>query len=635
METDNKVIDGRYKIIEQIGKGGMSVVYKAININFNKVWAIKEVNLNSNTPIDFLAEPNILKDLDHPALPRIVDIIYEKDKLFIVLDYIDGTSLNTFLEQSITIAEERLLSWAKDLCNVLNYLHNQENPIIFRDMKPGNIMLTREGKIKLIDFGIARQYKEESTVDTVVIGTRGYAAPEQYGNKQTDARTDIYSLGVTLYHLATGKGPNDPPYELRPIREINHKLSEGLEHIINKCTKQDPNQRYQKVEELLEDLNNVEKLSVEYKMKERRKKGKYFITSLIIFTSIFATGGYKVVSAENSDYLSAIEKAQLYSNEDDQETAIKLLNEEITNMPNRNEAYLKIGDIYINNEEYSKAITYLKIEAASKNKNLLEDDEYYYLLGLACFNKADYKGAIENFDKIVLNDFEGLEYYRALSKAFSNPSNLSADDEIVKYIEELKSYIDKLDDDNRKSKGYLTLSDIYRYNPKIFDNADDMQIQLLEDAKSKSGEQGNVAIYDRLGQAYYLKSLTIMNDEEKCNSYLNLALENYSIVLKLGYSSSSTYKNIGAIYKSLKNYDMAKNYFELLVNNYPNDFKGYIELAKLYYGIEGSKEPQLRDYSKFIENYKLAEKNNNVESNFELEKIRVLYNEIINSQKGN
>ena len=635
METDNKVIDGRYKIIEQIGKGGMSVVYKAININFNKVWAIKEVNLNSNTPIDFLAEPNILKDLDHPALPRIVDIIYEKDKLFIVLDYIDGTSLNTFLEQSITIAEERLLSWAKDLCNVLNYLHNQENSIIFRDMKPGNIMLTREGKIKLIDFGIARQYKEESTVDTVVIGTRGYAAPEQYGNKQTDARTDIYSLGVTLYHLATGKGPNDPPYELRPIREINHKLSEGLEHIINKCTKQDPNQRYQKVEELLEDLNNVEKLSVEYKMKERRKKGKYFIISLIIFTSIFATGGYKVVSAENSDYLSAIEKAQLYSNEDDQETAIKLLNEEITNMPNRNEAYLKIGDIYINNAEYSKAITYLKIEAASKNKNLLEDDEYFYLLGLACFNKADYKGAIENFDKIVLNDFEGLEYYRALSKAFSNPSNLSADDEIVKYIEELKSYIDKLDDDNRKSKGYLTLSDIYRYNPKIFDNADDMQIQLLEDAKSKSGEQGNVAIYDRLGQAYYLKSLTIMNDEEKCNSYLNLALENYSIVLKLGYSSSSTYKNIGAIYKSLKNYDMAKNYFELLVNNYPNDFKGYIELAKLYYGIEGSKEPQLRDYSKFIENYKLAEKNNNVESNFELEKIRVLYNEIINSQKGN
>ena len=103
-------------------------------------------------------------------------------------------------------------------------------------MKPDNIMLTPEGKIKLIDFGIAREYKTENTTDTTNLGTKSYAAPEQLSGKQTDARTDIYSLGVTLYHLVTGKSLNEPPFEMRPIRDWDSTLPEGLEHIILKCT---------------------------------------------------------------------------------------------------------------------------------------------------------------------------------------------------------------------------------------------------------------------------------------------------------------------------------------------------------------------------------------------------------------
>jgi serine/threonine-protein kinase len=628
MESSNDIIDGRYKIIETIGKGGMSVVYKAINIKLNNVWTIKEVTLDPKAGIDFLAEPNILKHLDHTALPRIVDIISEKNKLYIVMDYIDGTSLNVLLEQSMTIPEEKIVTWAKELCEVLRYLHSQPNPIIYRDMKPGNIMLTKEGKIKLIDFGIARQYKENSTADTVIIGTRGYAAPEQYGNHQTDVRTDIYSLGITLYHLVTGKGPNDPPYELVPVRDINDKLSQGIEYIIAKCTQQDPKQRYQKVDELIYDLENIDSLSEEYILKQRRKIGKMFIISSIFF-AIVAVGGFvKVVSTENDQYISAIDKANLYIEQADTNKAIEILKEEIENSPSKNDAYLELADIYITNSEYSKAITFLSIEAPESNKGILQEDKYYYLLGMACFSKADYKSAYENFEKIKEEDFQGLQYYSAISEVFSNPSSIEKNDKVVEYIKDLQSYLDKLDDQLEKSKGYLILSDIYRYNPKVFDNSDDMQIKLLEDAKSKSNEQGNISIYDRLGQAYYSKALSNGDNEEQYNKYLNLALENYNAVMKLGYSSSSTYRNIGVINKSLNNYEKAENSFNLLVKNYPNDFKGYIELAKLYYEFESKKSLEERDYSKFISNYELAEKNNTVESNFELEKIRVLYNEI-------
>lgn len=628
MESNNDIIDGRYKIIETLGKGGMSVVYKAININLNNVWTIKEVTLDLTAGIDFLAEPNILKNLDHTSLPRIVDIISEKNKLYIVMDFIDGTSLNILLEQSMTIPEEKIVIWAKELCEVLRYLHNQPNPIIYRDMKPGNIMLTKEGKIKLIDFGIARQYKENSTEDTVNIGTRGYAAPEQYGNHQTDERTDIYSLGVTLYHLVTGKGPNEPPYGLGSVRNINDKLSEGIEYIIAKCIQQDPMQRYQKVDELIYDLENIDSLSAEYRIKERRRKGKMFIISSIVFAIITIIGSIKVIGTENDQYINAINKASQYSQQADAKKAIEILKEEIESSPSKNEAYLELADIYITTSEYSTAITFLSIEAPEKNKGLLKEDKYYYLLGMACFSKADYKSAYENFEKIKEENFQGLQYYSSISKVFSNPSSIEKDDEVVKYIEDLKSYLDKLDDQLEKSKGYLILSDIYRYNPKISENSDNMQIKLLEDAKSKSNEEGNVSIYDRLGQAYYSKAISNNTNEELYHKYLISALNNYNAVMKLGYNSSSTYRSIGVINKSLNNYDKAEISFNLLVKNYPNDFKGYIELAKLYYEIESKKTPAERDYSKFISNYELAEKNNTVESNFELEKFRVLYNEI-------
>ncbi|HQD29622.1 serine/threonine-protein kinase [Acetivibrio saccincola] len=252
---NNELFDGKYRIIDILGKGGMSTVYLAENVRLGTLWAIKEISKEQNSKIDIYVEPNILKKLNHPALPRIFDIIENDEYFYIIMDYIDGYNLNEELNRCGKFPEDTVIDWAIQICDVLIYLHSfKPNPIIYRDMKPSNIMLTKDGKIKLIDFGIAREYKLSAITDTVYIGTRGYAAPEQYGSGQTNERTDIYSLGVTLYHFLTGIGPNDPPYQIKPIRCFDQSFSKELERVIDKCTRQNPHERYQSANELLEAL---------------------------------------------------------------------------------------------------------------------------------------------------------------------------------------------------------------------------------------------------------------------------------------------------------------------------------------------------------------------------------------------
>lgn len=220
------LIDGKYKILNEVGHGGMSVVYLAMNERANKQWAIKEVRKDGVKDFEvvkqsLVAETNMLKKLSHPSLPDIVDVIDEDDRFLIVMDYIEGNSLKTALQEYGAQSQKNVIKWAKQLCDVLGYLHSQNPPIIYRDMKPANIMLKPDGNVVLIDFGTAREYKENNIEDTTCLGTMGYAAPEQFGGMgQTDARTDIYCLGATMYHLVTGMNPCEPPYEIRPIREL-------------------------------------------------------------------------------------------------------------------------------------------------------------------------------------------------------------------------------------------------------------------------------------------------------------------------------------------------------------------------------------------------------------------------------
>lgn len=317
------LLDGKYRILHEVGRGGMSIVYMAINEKANKTWAVKEVRKDG--VLDFeavrqglIVETEMLKRLRHPYLPSIIDVIEDENTLIIVMDYIEGVPLSKVLSEYGAQPQEHVIEWGKQLCDVLAYLHSQDPPIIYRDMKPSNIMLKPDGDLALIDFGTAREFKEKKMEDTTCLGTIGYAAPEQFGGMgQTDARTDIYCLGATLYHLVTGLNPGSPPYEMKPIRTVNPRLSSGLERILLKCTQRNPEDRYQQCFDLRYALEHYDKIDDDYRKKQKRRLRVF---SLALLTSIaLLVGGVwmgraslKLASNYYEEKLAEAEKATDY-----------------------------------------------------------------------------------------------------------------------------------------------------------------------------------------------------------------------------------------------------------------------------------------------------------------------------------
>lgn len=436
MAAIGSVIDGKYEVLKQIGKGGMSKVYLAMDKRLNKQWAIKELRRkerdkeNEVVVQGLIAEANLMKKLDHPSLPRIVDIIETNQTIYIVMDYIEGETLHTILKKSGPQDQEMVIEWAKQLCSVLHYLHTRDPAIIYRDMKPGNVMVTPNGNIKLIDFGIAREYKEQQIQDTVSLGTKGYAAPEQFGGKgQTDGRTDIYCLGVTLYHLLTGKNPCEPPYQLYPIRHWNPSLSAGLEKIIMKCTQLDPKDRYQNCGELMYALENYEKVDDAYVRRLKRKMICFGTSAFLALCSclIGVTGQLLKVNAENKSYDYLLEEAKSCV---DQKQASQYYENAIDLKPEELQGYYGLIDLY--KEDASFSVEEQEVLARKLNENLavLKGQKeypnlafqvgklywYYYDYGLKNAGEdnqmARMKYSIKWFEDVISLADKEAEYYQ-------------------------------------------------------------------------------------------------------------------------------------------------------------------------------------------------------------------------------
>lgn len=338
------LIDGKYKILSEIGHGGMSTVYLAINEKANKPWAVKEVRKSVRKDFDILrqsliVETDLLKRLNHPNLPSIVDVIDSEENFLIVMDYIEGITLDRMLQEHGEASQRDVVYWAMQLCDVLEYLHSRPNPIIYRDMKPSNIMLKSDGDVVLIDFGTAREYKEKNVADTTCLGTQGYAAPEQFGGMgQTDARTDIYCLGATMYHLLTGHNPSQPPYEMYPITHWKPELSSGLEKIVQKCTNKNPQHRYQSASELKYDLENYRDLETQTQKLYKNRMAKFIVSLILTIVCVVSSVVVNSIAKDkqNSEYEVVIEKAQYTT---DSREAQKMYVEAIKINPEQKEAY--------------------------------------------------------------------------------------------------------------------------------------------------------------------------------------------------------------------------------------------------------------------------------------------------------
>lgn len=234
----------RYLIVGLAGRGGMSAVYKGINTQQgNRSVAIKEMSQGhlgeverQEAVVRFQQEYRMLSMLKHPNLPQIVDWFEEGDRFYFVMDFIEGKTLYEILKhnhgQPLPIAQ--VTQYAMQLCDVLAYLHMQQPPIIFRDLKPTNVMIRQDGRLLLIDFGIARIFKEGQAQDTVLLGSPGYAPPEQHGTAQTSPRSDIYALGATLHFALTGIDPFHATqrFMFAPVRQFNSLVPTELDALV-------------------------------------------------------------------------------------------------------------------------------------------------------------------------------------------------------------------------------------------------------------------------------------------------------------------------------------------------------------------------------------------------------------------
>lgn len=393
------VVDGKYKILSKIGQGGMSTVYLALNERANKSWAVKEVRKDGVSDFEVIkqsqiVETNLLKKLNHPNLPSIIDVIDKEDCFLIVMDYIEGNPLSDALKAKKRLDCDDVIEWAKQLCDVLEYLHTRKPAIIYRDMKPGNVMLRPDGSVMLIDFGIAREFKEQNVEDTTCLGTRGYAAPEQFGGRgQTDARTDIYCLGATIYHLVTGHNPSDPPYEMYPIRHWDPSFSSGLEKIIQKCTQRNPEDRYQSCAELLYALEHYEEEEEGYKKVQNVKWYTFFTTvALTIIMFICTIGSYFGMTTMASDkYQEHLDNASMAIADEDKYEYYK---EAIKLDPSNEEAYMEVIETMQKDGVFDATESEKIRELVPSNIGELEQNEEGYVkiayeLGMMYFYYSD------------------------------------------------------------------------------------------------------------------------------------------------------------------------------------------------------------------------------------------------------
>jgi serine/threonine-protein kinase len=249
------ILRGRYKIRRIIGQGGMGSVYLADDLRLEgRHCAIKEVrhdpNLSENllrqSRDQFLREATILARLDHPSLPKVSDFFTGDESDFLVMDFVPGEDLRNILLKSKRngdfLQERLVLSWARQLADALIYLHSQDPPILHRDIKPGNMKITPNGQLKLVDFGLVKLMAPEEMTITILQGrgTAVYTPLEQYGgdNGHTDVRSDIYAFGATLYHLMTGEPPKEArdrflnPGDLVPIQNINQEISSRTQRAV-------------------------------------------------------------------------------------------------------------------------------------------------------------------------------------------------------------------------------------------------------------------------------------------------------------------------------------------------------------------------------------------------------------------
>ncbi len=600
-----EIIGEKYKIVKRIGQGGMSMVYLVWDIRLNKQWAMKEIRKEGISDAVFykssFMEADVIKSCDHPMLPRIVDIVYEENVTFIVMDYIDGVALNVLLQKEGPQDCMIVVEWMKNICEALIYLHGLTPPIIYLDLKPANIILKSDGSIKLIDFGISSRMEEKREHIRYSMGTIGYASPEQMGERQDnerryiDERSDIYSFGATMYTLITGKVPGAGGLC------VDERVPEGIKRIIEKCMQFRREDRYQSFEEVLFNLSNYEKLAGEYRVACLKKI--VVTVSLVLMSALCAMSsfiGYKgIKKSKEKTYEKMMTVAYEYVIEGDYEKALDTYTQVICDLDgNRNSAYFELLNLYTDyidapEEGISKVSYYLEKE----HDEGIERAKILMKLGLVCMeSERDYTKSIYYFELAYKEGYHEAEQYLNIAKVLGE---LNVDYGILtKNLEEFYKNSVKLTDVENKLDNYVLICEVLmKYGNDIEEGAEkliecaDKGLGLLSENKEEivdaayylSFYQGMLSgcemkgdkyinLDKELGNGYYTRAL------ECCDSLLEMVADGDTVVM--GAAKAYEYRKAKLLGKAellgkLSMYDEACAIYEFAENEYGKDAKEF------------------------------------------------------------
>lgn len=692
-------LDNTYTILEEIGHGGGGIVYKAYHERLKTLVVVKKVRDKVKGILESRAEADILKDMKHTYLPRVYDFLEIDGEIYTVMDYIPGENLKALLDREHVLPQKQVLKWAIQLAEALEYLHSRVPPVIHSDIKPSNIMLTPEGNICLIDFNISLAFDQEMKTSTGT--SAGYSPPEQYRNKKryyssiddtvtlsrsrskrsepvnyevdmdetaamtgisdsrttetagtqavtqniveqligsgVDERSDIYSLGATLYHLVTGQKPSVDFNDIRPVNECGVEISEGFAHIIQKMIELYPDRRYQNGAQLLYALRNIYTLDSEYIGFRRKWKRKQRLAGLMYSAALLllAAGSVVSVQEDNRSYVQSVEQADNWISEGKYEDAGTLLEEAVQLRPQRIEAYKGWMLCLYESGKYEECILYgRKILNAPEykvhsDKEQKEQADICYILGNACFEQEDYENAVICFDEAVSYSSNQPQYYRdkalalarmgkteeaegtlekAKSIGLSRDSLNMAEGEILYAVGNYQDAMVRLSqaallarDDDIKKRAAIAYAKACRMQG---DSAAEEEISVLEKIRGSFGNTAPLNITECIADAYARKAALKqpMYEED-----YRKALQEFQLLFDAGYHTFQTLENIAVIYQQLGELDEADRIVSLMIEQYPENYAGYKRLAFLEADRQQTLPVEKRNYERTKEASEKAE----------------------------
>ena len=617
--NNGTLLNNTYRILYPIGMGGLGEIYLGYHENLQKYVVIKKVKDHCTGLLNNRIEVDILKGLHHTYLPQVYDFIQINDGIFTVMDYISGHDLKYYIDAGYRFEEAQLVLWMKQLCQVLDYLHSRKPAIIHCDIKPGNIMITEEGNICLIDFNISLD--GENNKELVGLSS-SFASPEQvrkaeyvtlYGSGDAvkmDERTDIYSVGAVFYYVMSGNRPNVRKGYTIPLKKMEHMYSDSLANIVDKAMEENPARRFRSAAKMLDALEHQEKWQSRYlKLWKTGILLDMIAGCLTLVLMCFIILGYRGMQNEKffASYDTYMEQVNAWVEETDRNSSsestegnaeakqiaaegIRLLNENtykkvLEKYPAQRAAILySIGQAYFYMDDYEQVCDYLE-EAVELEQS---SPEMYRDLAIAQANLGNIRRAKKNLEKSIetgLNQNEGILLMAEISLA---------EEDYESVWEYALQVMESSNTNVAERASYYILE-----SGKVLEKTTEC-IELLERLENQSdGAVKAVWLRKRAELCYQRYSA---GDKE----FLEKATLCYEKLYESGYAQLADFYNLVSCYSEQGQLQKAKELLMTMQEDYPGEYKVYMRLAYLCYKQQNDIPAKSRNYEKVLQYFEKA-----------------------------